>query len=75
VLQCVPPDQDALLVRAAVEGLALGDDAPAARYLDIDKVLQAATSSGADAIRPGYGSLSVNAGADLAHLRRPDLRD
>ena len=55
-------DRGALHVRACEYAMHLGPAPARESYLDIEKVLAAAKKSKADAIHPGYGFLSENAG-------------
>jgi acetyl-CoA carboxylase biotin carboxylase subunit len=57
-------DRGALYVRRATMAVCLGGSKPSESYLDIGKVVAAATSTGCDALHPGYGFLSEN--EDLA---------
>jgi pyruvate carboxylase subunit A len=53
-------DRNALFVALADEAVAIGPAASSESYLVIDRIIDAARSTGAQAIHPGYGFLSEN---------------
>ena len=55
-------DANAPHVKLADEAVLLGPAASSESYLKADKVIEAALTTGAEAIHPGYGFLSENAG-------------
>jgi acetyl-CoA/propionyl-CoA carboxylase biotin carboxyl carrier protein len=54
-------DRDAPHVKRAEEAYNLGDGPAAENYLSVEKILDVAARSGAEAIHPGYGFLAENA--------------
>ena len=53
-------DRHALHVQMADEAIHIGASPASQSYIDIEKVINAAKSSGAEAVHPGYGFLSEN---------------
>ncbi len=54
-------DRAALHVQMAGEAVCIGPPEPAASYLDGKRIVEAAKSTGAEAVHPGYGFLAENA--------------
>jgi propionyl-CoA carboxylase alpha chain len=55
------PDRQAPFVSEADEAVCIGPPLASASFLAIDKILDAARKTGADAVHPGYGFLAENA--------------
>lgn len=53
-------DREALHVQLAHEAVCIGEARPAQSYLNMNAIIQAACSTGCDAIHPGFGFLSEN---------------
>lgn len=55
-------DQNSLAVRLADRSVCIGGPSPTESYLNVNALIQAALTSKVDAVHPGYGFLSENAG-------------
>ena len=59
---CSEADEGAPHVRMADAAVCVGPPPSAESYLDVEAVVEAARTTGADAVHPGFGFLSENAG-------------
>jgi geranyl-CoA carboxylase alpha subunit len=59
-------DRDAMHMREADEAVYIGEALPSQSYLNIEAIIEAAKSAGADAVHPGYGFLAENEDFALA---------
>ncbi|MDD4255548.1 MAG: acetyl-CoA carboxylase biotin carboxylase subunit, partial [Methanofollis sp.] len=55
------PDKNALHVKYADEAFFVGEAPPQKSYLNMERIAEIATMSGAEAVHPGYGFLAENA--------------
>ncbi|QSZ66120.1 acetyl-CoA carboxylase biotin carboxylase subunit [Methanofollis aquaemaris] len=55
------PDKNALHVKYADEAFFVGEAPPQKSYLNMERILEIAKMSGAEAVHPGYGFLAENA--------------
>ena len=55
------PDKNALHVKYADEGFFVGEAPPQKSYLNMERIVEIARKSGAEAVHPGYGFLAENA--------------
>jgi propionyl-CoA carboxylase alpha chain len=62
VVACSEADADSLAVEMADEAVLIGPPPAAQSYLLGDRIIEAAIETGAEAIHPGFGFLSENAG-------------
>lgn len=60
VAVCSEADREALHAQLADETICIGPPSPKESYLNVERILSAAVSTGAEAIHPGFGFLSEN---------------
>lgn len=65
-------DTTSLYTNYADESYPLGNPSPAKSYLNIEKIIDIALESGADAIHPGYGFLAENLNL-VKHVKKMEL--